>query len=100
MTFASDLQQRQQLQKQYCPIKSNIEWRTFGKGARNIRPFFLAQTLVARKETIHLSRERRIMFIQYGNQNGFCVRPGGGGRVLKFTRIPTKFQRSKLNFER
>ena len=33
--------------------------------------------------------ERRIMFIQYGNQNGFCVRPGReGGRVLKFTRIP------------
>ena len=98
MTFASDLQQRQQLQKQYCPIKSNIEWRFLGG---KISDRFLVQTLVARKETIHLSRERRIMFIQYGNQNGFCVRPGReGGRVLKFTRIPTKFQRSKLNFER
>ena len=76
MTFASDLHQRQQLQKQYCPIKTNIEWRFLGG---KISDRFLAQTLVARKETIHLSRERRIMFIQYGNQNGFCVRPGREG---------------------
>ena len=44
MTFASDLQQRQQLQKQYCPIKSNIEWRFLGRGLEISDHFFVAHT--------------------------------------------------------
>ena len=77
MTFASDLHQCQQLQKQYCPIKSNIEWRFLG-GTKNIRPFFGADTSCKERNNTS-EQERRIMFIQYGNQNGFCVRPGREG---------------------
>ena len=74
MTFASDLQQRQQLQKQYCPIKSNIKWRFLGRGLEISDHFFVAHTSCKERNNIWAGG-RRIMFIQYGNQNGFCVRP-------------------------
>ena len=77
MTFASDLHQRQQLQKQYCPIKSNIEC-DFWEGLKTSDRFFGADTSCKERNNTS-EQERRIMFIQYGNQNGFCVRPGREG---------------------